>query len=124
MLLTDHDNHGSMGDDERLDALFRAYRQACPDPEPSPDFMPRLWQKIEARERVPLLFGKLARNVVTVALALSVMMAVAVSLTRLDTHVYSKQSYVEVLEANDLHENLDNFAPVHVEPVSDTGYQR
>ena len=52
------------------------------------------------------------------------MMAVAVSLTRLDTQVYSKQSYVEVLEANDLHENLDNFAPVHVEPVSDTGYQR
>jgi hypothetical protein len=124
MLLTDHDNHGSMGDDERLDALFRAYRQAVPDPEPSADFMPRLWQKIEARERVPLLFGKLARNLVTVALALSVMMAVAVSLTRFDTHVYSKQSYVEVLEANDLHENLDNFAPVHVEPVSDTGYQR
>ena len=124
MLLTDHDNHGSMGDDERLDALFRAYRQACPDPEPSADFMPRLWQKIEARERAPLLFGKLARNLVTIALALSVMMAVAVSLTRLDTRVYSKQSYVEVLEANDLHENLDNFAPVHVEPVSDTGYQR
>ena len=124
MLLTDQDNRGSMGDDERLDALFRAYRQACPDPEPSADFMPRLWQKIEARERVPLLFGKLARNLVTIALALSVMMAVAVSLTRLDTRVYSKQSYVEVLEANDLHENLDNFAPVHVEPVSDTGYQR
>ena len=55
MLVTDHDNHGSMGDDERLDALFRAYRQACPDPEPSADFMPRLWLKIEARERVPLL---------------------------------------------------------------------
>ncbi|MBI2680276.1 MAG: hypothetical protein HYX25_04620 [Candidatus Solibacter usitatus] len=124
MLLTDHEDHGSMGDDARLDALFRAYRQAVPDPEPSADFMPRLWQKIEARERVPLLFGKLARNLVTIAVALSVMMAVAVSLTRLDTHVYSKQSYVEVLEANDLHENLDNFAPVHVEPVSDMGYQR
>jgi hypothetical protein len=124
MLLNDHDNHGSMGDGERLDALFRAYRQACPDPEPSADFMPRLWQKIEARERVPLLFGKLARNLVTIALALSVMMAVAVTLTRMDTQVYSKQSYVEVLEANDLHENLDNFAPVHVEPVSDSGYQR
>ena len=37
-------------DDQRLDALFRAYREACPAPEPSANFMPNLWQRIEARQ--------------------------------------------------------------------------
>ncbi len=124
MLLSDPNNHGSPSDDGRLDALLLAYRAACPDPEPSADFMPRLWQRIEAREKVSVVFGRVARNLVTAALALTVMMALALSLSRLDSGVYSKQSYMEVLEAAHSQANLDNFAPVHIEPVSDTGYQR
>ena len=34
----------------RLDDLFHAYREACPDPEPSVNFMPAMWAKIEARQ--------------------------------------------------------------------------
>ena len=34
--------------EQRLAILWRAYRDACPDPEGSPDFMPRLWARIEA----------------------------------------------------------------------------
>ena len=33
----------------RLDECFAAYRDACPDPEPAADFMPRLWARIEGR---------------------------------------------------------------------------
>ena len=33
----------------RLAALWAAYRTACPAPEPAPEFLPRLWEKIEAR---------------------------------------------------------------------------
>ena len=33
----------------KLDALFAEYRGAVQEPEPSRDFMPGLWQKIEAR---------------------------------------------------------------------------
>jgi hypothetical protein len=124
MLLNDQGNHESMGGDGRLDALFLAYREACPDPEASPDFMPRLWQKIEARERVSVLFGRLSRNLVTAALALTIMMAVALSVMRLQNRSFYNQTYVEVLAADHLQDNLDNFAPVHVEPISDTGYQR
>ena len=126
MLFNDQGNHESMGDNERLDSLFLAYREACPDPEASPDFMPRLWQKIEARERVSVLFGRLSRNLVTAAVALTVMMALALSMMRLQNRspYDQNQTYVEVLAADHLQENLDNFAPVHVEPVSDTGYQR
>ncbi len=35
--------------DQELDSLFAAYRDAVPDPEASPDFMPRLWGRIEAK---------------------------------------------------------------------------
>lgn len=35
--------------DARLDECFVAYRDACPDPEPAADFMPRLWARIEGR---------------------------------------------------------------------------
>jgi hypothetical protein len=124
MLVNDPGNHESIGGDGRLDALFLAYREACPDPEASPDFMPKLWQKIEAREKVSVLFGRLSRNLVTAALALTVMMALALSLMSFQSRAYYNQTYVEVLAADHLQENLDNFAPIHVEPVSDTGFQR
>jgi hypothetical protein len=37
------------GLEARLDECFSAYRDACPEPEPSADFMPRLWARIEGR---------------------------------------------------------------------------
>ena len=120
----DLNNREPVGENGALDALFRAYREACPNPEPSADFMPRLWLRIEAREKIPVLFGRLARNLVTAALALTVMMTLALSLTRLNNRADYSQTYVEVLAADDAQKSLDPFAPVHVEPVSDTGYQR
>jgi len=39
--------------DKKLDALFTEYRSACPDPEPSADFMPAMWKRIEASRRFP-----------------------------------------------------------------------
>ena len=34
--------------EQRLKRLWRAYRDACPGVEASPDFTPRLWARIEA----------------------------------------------------------------------------
>lgn len=39
--------HGEL--DARLGEWFSAYRDACPEPEPAADFMPRLWARIEGR---------------------------------------------------------------------------
>ena len=39
--------------DRRFDNLLRDYREACPEVEPGANFMPGLWQKIEARQTVP-----------------------------------------------------------------------
>ena len=38
--------------DDRLKSLLGEYREACPDPEPGPNFMPQLWQRIEAHRGV------------------------------------------------------------------------
>lgn len=63
-------------DEERLDALFRAYRDAFPDPEPSPGFMPGLWEKIEARRRYSWSLRRWAGGFVTAAAAVCMLMAV------------------------------------------------
>jgi hypothetical protein len=62
--------------EERLDALLAAYCDACPDPEPSPDFMPGLWRKIEARRAFAFTWRRLAQGIVTAAALASLAMGV------------------------------------------------
>jgi hypothetical protein len=111
-------NHTGGSNETRLDRLFEAYRAACPDPEPGPDFMPQLWQKIEARERVSTLFGTLARNLVTAALALSTLLAIAVSISGSRVGPLPSESYVEVLAEEHNSANLD-FEPVRLTPAAE-----
>ena len=53
---------------------FHAYRDACPDPEASVNFMPDMWAKIEAREASSTIFSRMAKTLVTAALGASVVM--------------------------------------------------
>ncbi|HKD07468.1 MAG TPA: hypothetical protein VKB79_16320 [Bryobacteraceae bacterium] len=57
-----------------LDSWLVAYRDACPEPEPSVNFMPELWAKIEARQISTNLFGRMAKALVTAALAATVIL--------------------------------------------------
>jgi hypothetical protein len=115
----EHQDHQTENDEKRLVALFEAYRDVLPDPEPSANFMPRLWQKIEARERASTILGRLARNVVTATLALSSILAIAVSLSYSRMATLPSETYVEVLAEQHAGENLEYFEPVHVEPIAD-----
>ena len=108
----DHQNHQSGSDDARLDALFGAYRDACPDFEPGVEFMPRLWQRIEARQGMSAVFGRLARNLATAALGLSTLLGLAVSISGSRVALPS-ESYVEVLAEEHNSANLD-FEPVRL----------
>ena len=63
-------------DEERLEALFRAYRAACPDPEASANFMPQLWQRIEGRRTFSFFVRRMASGFVTAAVAATLLMAV------------------------------------------------
>ena len=104
--------HGS--DEERLDALFRAYARACPTPEPSANFMPDLWQRIEARQSYTFSFRRMANAFVTAAVALSIALGVYTSVVGSNPN-YFAQSYIDALaEANPL-DAPEIVAPVSVE---------
>lgn len=107
-------NHAS--DDEKLDALFQAYRKACPTPEASANFMPELWAKIEARQRFTFSFRRMAQAVATAAVALSIALGVYVSMPRhAKTSRYYSQSYLEALsDANSL-DTPDIVGPVRLD---------
>src|SRR4249919_4100786 len=83
------------GDDERLDALFRAYHQACGSPEASGNFMPNLWARIESRQRFTFSFRRMATAVATAAVALSLALGVYMSIPRSDMDY--NQTYIEAL---------------------------
>ena len=50
-------------------AMFAAYREALPDPEPDANFMPKLWTLIDAHRNVTFSFGRLAKRFVSIAAA-------------------------------------------------------
>jgi hypothetical protein len=78
-----------------LDGLFAAYREACPDREPGPDFMPQLWEKIEARRAFAYNLKRLARGIITTAAAASLLMGAYLVVPR---HT-AQPTYLEVLAA-------------------------
>jgi Ser/Thr protein kinase RdoA (MazF antagonist) len=82
-------------DDEKLDALFRAYHGACPVPEASANFMPNLWAKIESRQTFTFSIRRMAAGFVTAALALSLALGVYASIPHSNPN--SPQTYLEAL---------------------------
>ena len=89
-------------DDDRtnskLDALWLEYRNAFPDPEPSANFMPNLWQKIEARRvETTSVFRRLAQACVMGAVALTLVMVVLIP--RIQREPVYSATYVDVLDA-------------------------
>ena len=106
-------------DDARLDALLRAYRDACPTPEPSANFMPNLWRRIESRQSYTFSFQRMANAFVTAAVALSIALGVYMSIPRSNPSSYS-QSYLEALADANALDTPDYVAPVGLE-LSDPG---
>jgi hypothetical protein len=84
-----------------LEGLFAAYRDACPDPEPGGDFMPQLWQKIEAKRAFAYRLKRLARGIITAAAAA----ALAMTLFLAPQHRTSP-SYLELLAAGQSRDNI------------------
>src|SRR5438067_10069306 len=91
--------HNDMHAGRRLDSMFRAYRDSCEVPEPSANFMPEIWRRIEARQNVSLMFRRLATGFVTGAAALSMAMAFFLIVPAEQPSIYNN-TYVEVLAAH------------------------
>jgi len=112
----------SGGDEERLTALFQAYREACPAPQAGVDFMPKLWQKIEARQTGTLIFGRLSRALVTVAMAMSIVMGAYLAIPSVSTEGFYGGTYLDVLADDDAADHLGYDEPLqaelNIDPVS------
>ena len=102
--------------DDPLDALFHAYREACPAPEPSPEFMPTLWSRIEARQTFTFSFRRMANAFLTAAMAASLALGVYMALPhRAAANPSNYASYVEALaDANSI-DTPDIVAPVRLD---------
>lgn len=82
-----------------LDRLLASYREACGEPEPSPDFFPGLWSRIEARRRNNSLFFRWTRLFVAAAAAACLLIgALLLNPTQIGSGYYAS-TYVEALAA-------------------------
>jgi hypothetical protein len=101
-------------EDEKLDALFRAYRDACPDPEASANFMPALWARIDSRQTFLFSFRRMANAFVTAAVALSIALGVYMSIPRSNSNANS-ETYIEALAAANPIDTPDIVGPVRID---------
>jgi hypothetical protein len=92
-----------------IDRLWLEYRAACPDPEASVDFMPKLWQRIEARrlETVSLV-RRMAEACVMTAIALTLVFVVLAP--RIQREPVYRATYVDVLDASHASDATDVLA--------------
>jgi hypothetical protein len=83
-------------DDQELDALFRAYHDACVAPDASANFMPSLWARIESRQRSTFSFRRMANALTTAAVAASLALGIYMSIPR-SSAFDNNRTYVEEL---------------------------
>ena len=87
-------------EDDRLDALFAAYRSAFEPVEVSVNFMPELWQKIDRVQSHTFSFRRIARGFLSAATALSIAMATLVVMPAWHASPVYSATYVETLAAH------------------------
>jgi hypothetical protein len=97
----------------RLDELFLAYRQAGPDLDASANFMPAMWARIEAREVSTNWFGRVAKALVTAALAASVILGLMISSTN-QSNAFFNATFVDALRAD----HASTLEPLHLDRIS------
>ena len=91
-----------MDSNQQFDRIMKAYRAACPEPEPSADFMPGLWRRIETRNHFAFRLRRWSQAVLaTTALACLAMFAVLVS-----QGAWGPVTYVEALANDQSAENV------------------
>jgi hypothetical protein len=109
-------------DDSRLEHLFQRYRVACPDIEPSANFMPNLWQKIEARHNFWFIFQRLARGAMTASAALCLLLLL-LNIVWAPQALLPASSYVDALVAEQTAEKTDYTEDIRMAPVPDEALQ-
>jgi len=88
--------------ERKLAALWAEYKGACPDPEPGANFMPELWQRIEAHRQaaLSLMLRRWVEACVVAALALALVVSTLLIPRALRMPVY-QSTYLDVLAEAD-----------------------
>lgn len=83
---------------DELTGLFRAYRDALPDQEPSAAFTPGLWKRIDSRRSSVLLLRRFTQVFVTLAAVVTLLIGV-ILIPHLQSSSLYATSYADVLAA-------------------------
>jgi hypothetical protein len=102
-------------DERSLDELFERYRMACPDVDPGPNFMPVLWQKIEARHSFWFTFVRFGRGALTASAALCLLLVVL----NLSSTPQVMASYTDAILAETSAEQTYYTEAIHTNPAPD-----
>ena len=102
-----------------LSELLQAYRSACPEPEASVNFMPAMWAKIEARQVSTNLFGRMAKALVTAALATSVILGLLISSMN-QSSAYYNGTFVDAL----VKDHAASMEPLNLDRLSELEMER
>ena len=104
-------------DDAGLESLLKAYRTACPDIEPSANFMPLVWEKIEARRSFWFIFLREARTALTACAAVCLLLLILNFISGPQAHV-TAPSYADALMAEHSAEQSDYSEAIRATPVA------
>lgn len=102
-------------DEDRLDEFFQRYRLACPEIDAGPDFMPVLWQKIEARHSFWFTFVRFGRGALTASAALCLLLLVL----NLVATPQVMASYTDAILAESSAEQTYYTEAIHPIPIPD-----
>ena len=100
--------------DAELDRLLAAYREACPAPEASAGFMPRLLERIDGSQKWTRQVWKWANGMVAAAAAASLFFVMLQLLPKHSPEFYGA-TYLETLaDQHDADEVLENVAVLNL----------
>jgi hypothetical protein len=86
---------------EDLKLAFRDYRELHADPEPSVNFTPMVWAKIEARRSSFAVMQRLSQALAGMAIAAALILGVFVIPQMQEQKAFASSSYAEVVAADD-----------------------
>lgn len=98
--------------DQNLDGLLQRYRAACPEIEPSANFMPNLWARIEKRNNPVFLFQRIARPFLAAAGALCLLLGLLNALPHTGPQP-AGQTYADALAADETASKIAYTEAVH-----------
>ena len=105
------------GSDASLNQLFDRYRRAVEVPE-GVNFMPQLWGKIEARQRLAISFQHIARVFMTAAAGLSLAFGGVLAFQNFEQQQQMRsKTYIEILTSEHASADTPDLAPFPGEEI-------